>query len=184
MKWILATPKLTVIRMWFLAFTFIVAPAHADDFETVGDVLTLVTPLGTAAYVAYLRDWPGMKMYAWTFGATMATTFTLQFTTNEERPNGHGHSFPSGHTSAVAAPAAYIHLRYGLKKAILPLIATGITAASRVEANRHHVHDVLASVGFSYIFAWIFTKEPYTKNNLDVMPVMGDYYGVIIRLTF
>ena len=114
----------------------------------------------------------------------MATTFTLQFTTNEERPNGHGHSFPSGHTSAVAAPAAYIHLRYGLKKAILPLIATGITAASRVEANRHHVHDVLASVGFSYIFAWIFTKEPYTKNNLDVMPVMGDYYGVIIRLTF
>ena len=184
MKWSLSIQKLTLIRICFLAFIFIVAPAHADDFETVGDVLTVVTPLGTAAYVAYLKDWPGMKVYGWTFGASMATTFALQFTTNEERPNGRGHSFPSGHTTAVAAPAAYTHLRYGLKKALLPLTATGVTAASRVEANQHHVHDVLASVGLSYLFAWVFTKEPYTKNKLDLLPVMGDYYGVIIRFTF
>jgi len=104
----------------------------------------------------------------------------LKNTVREKRPNSNSTtSFPSGDASSVFSGASFIHKRYGFKYAILPYVVATYTAYSRVHANKHYRHDVVAGAVVGIASSWYFVT-PY--KNLQINPVLGaDYKGVEVN---
>ncbi len=111
----------------------------------------------------------------------------LKATTKRERPNGRGNkSFPSGHASQAASRAglARVNLRYfdlapwqeqGLSLG-LHGVAAG-TAWARVEANKHHLSDVLVGLALGNFLAQfateLFAHRLPSGARLDFAPAPG-----------
>lgn len=77
-----------------------------------------------------------------TFLATGAWVWALKATINEPRPNGAPYSFPSGHTAVAFATATTVHRHFGGVAGFLGYTAATMTAAARMEDNRHYFRDV------------------------------------------
>ena len=115
------------------------------------------------------------------------TTHILKYTVQEKRPDGSNNkSFPSGHTSAAFQGAAFIHLRYGIKYAILPYIGATFVGYSRIVSENHYTHDVIAGATIGSFFSWYFS-EPYKIKNVELKPTVfnsirgtDNLYGVQI----
>ena len=70
---------------------------------------------------------------------------TLKYTIREKRPNSSTRdSFPSGHTTSVFAFAAYVGCRHSLPWGIAAYSLAGLAGYSRINDNRHYLHDVVA----------------------------------------
>jgi hypothetical protein len=79
------------------------------------------------------------------------TTGALKYSVNETRPNGGAHSFPSGHASAAFTGAEFIRKEYGWGWAAPAYLAASFVAWSRVEADKHYTHDVLAGAAIGIL---------------------------------
>jgi hypothetical protein len=79
------------------------------------------------------------------------TTGILKYTVNETRPNGGAHSFPSGHASAAFTGAEFIRKEYGWGWGAPAYVAASFVAWSRVEADKHYTHDVLAGAAIGIL---------------------------------
>lgn len=77
-------------------------------------------------------------------GRTGIATAGLKYSIDETRPNGEPRSFPSGHTSIAFTGAEFIRKEYGWRWAAPAYVAASFVGWSRVKANKHYVHDVLA----------------------------------------
>jgi membrane-associated phospholipid phosphatase len=75
---------------------------------------------------------------------TQGTTQLIKLTTQRTRPDGSSLSFPSGHTSASFATAAVLQAHYGKKAGLPAYIMASWVAASRMQARRHYLSDVVA----------------------------------------
>ncbi len=148
--------------------------------ETIGDVLSVAIPATAYGTSLYLADKDGQMQFYKSFGTTMAATYALKYTVREKRPDSNNKdSFPSGHTSSAFAGASYIHMRYGLKYAVLPYILATYTAYSRVHANRHHTIDVVAGAAIGMLSSWYFVT-PY--KNLQITPIVdSDFKGLSLN---
>jgi len=163
--------------------------SNQDNIEKIGDYIQLIIPISAWATTLALGDTKGQIDFYKSFGATIATTQALKYTIDEQRPDGSDNlSFPSGHTSASFQGASFIHKRYGIKYAILPYIGASFVAFSRVYADKHYTHDVIAGALIGAGFAWYFTK-PYKVKNIEIEPLVmrskttkQNLYG--IKLTF
>jgi len=150
-------------RRWigaaWLALVLAPAPALAGDgFEKFGDVMRYALPAAALGVTAAKRDGEGAAMFAATAVPTLALAYGLKAAVHEQRPDHSGDdSFPSGHTAWAFLGASYLHYRYGWKYG-LPSYALGsLVAASRVEADKHFVHDVLASIVIANVSAYFLT---------------------------
>lgn len=77
--------------------------------------------------------------------AAQAVAQGLKESVHETRPDGSDRrSFPSGHTSMAFAAATSILDRRGLAEGIPALAVASFVGVARVEARKHHWHDVLA----------------------------------------
>ena len=80
---------------------------------------------------------------------------------DKERPNnGNNDSFPSGHTSTAFQGAAFIQKRYGWKYGAPAYVAASFVGYSRVEADKHHLEDVIAGAAIGILSSYYFTT-PY-----------------------
>ena len=147
----------------FFVFTAIFLFANADSawakgkgtVEQIGDYMQVIVPAYAFGMTINEDGWDGAKQFAYSFGATEAAVYGLKFAVNERRPNrADNRSFPSGHTASAMSGAAFIHKRYGLKRAIVPYLMTGFTAYSRVDANKHWWWDTVAGAALSGLIAW------------------------------
>ena len=148
-----------------------------ENIEKYGDIVQIMIPTIAYATTYYVDDKEGRNEFYKSFFATFGTTHLLKRTVKEERPNGNNtQSFPSGHTSASFQGATFIHNRYGLKYAILPYLGASFVGYSRVYADQHYTHDVLAGAligsGFSYYFS-----SPYKYKNINISPVVYSSAG-------
>ncbi len=99
----------------------------------------------------YRRAIGMLKASAYASGVTTA----LKYTIREPRPiNGHNerNSFPSGHTTTAFAFGGYVLAEHGWAYGAPALAVSTFVGISRINDNRHFLHDVLAgaTIGLSY----------------------------------
>lgn len=133
-------------------------PACGGHLETNGDVLVVLIPGAAYASTFYLDDKPGRYQFYKSFFAASLSTHALKSMAGKTRPDGSDNrSFPSGHTSASFQGAAFIHRRYGVRRAILPYLASAYVGYTRVEANKHDWTDVTAGAALGIASSWWLT---------------------------
>lgn len=141
--WVLWDPKFFIISLQSIALSLIVA----------GKVL-------------YEKDWQGLKQLITIQISVGVITEFLKRTVQRLRPNGADYkSFPSGHSSATFAAAAFVHQRYGLKKAIPAYMCASMVGCIRVYKQAHYPTDVFAGAAIAILTAYnLSTEKPATQS--------------------
>lgn len=153
------------------------------DIEKSGDVLQVALPVAAFASAFIWRNNQGSPAW-WQFAKTMGTSFLLTHglkrTINKERPNGGGHAFPSGHTSAAFTGAAFLERRFGWKVGIPVYLLAGYVGWTRVHTFHHDYWDVLAGAVVGIGSAYLFT----TRYKVNVSVLKLDDKGVVLSLKY
>ena len=171
-----ATPSLVGLLLCLVPN---VAALAKDDIRLAGDVLQFVLPATAAGLTLGHRDGEGVLQLGESLAVTLAATYALKYTVNEQRPNGGSQSFPSGHTSVSFSAAEFMRKRYGWEYGVPAYAAASFVAYSRVESGEHHPHDVIAGAGIGILSSYIFTK-PYKGWRVSVE---GDTKSCGLRLS-
>lgn len=133
------------------------------------DIIMLAMPTATLIGVCAAQDWEGLKQGAFTAATTAGVTLLLKYTIDETRPNfKNSHSFPSGHTSASFATAAFLQRRYGWKFGVPAYALSTYVAWGRVYSKNHHWWDVVAGAAIGAGSAYIFTRSWARDHDLRV----------------
>ena len=137
-----------------------IANLDKEDTATIGDFTRFLPGAAGLAMTLTAKDWQGLKQWLLVGGSSLAATDALKRITNKERPNAHNHrSFPSGHATAGFFGAGFISQRYGPRWGIPAWMLAAYTGASRVNAERHYVDDVLSSLSLGLMSNWLFTSS-------------------------
>jgi membrane-associated phospholipid phosphatase len=126
------------------------------------DTDDIASNLYKVAYVHTIlkQDWEGIPQLFLTDAVTNLTVDFLKDEVSSQRPDKSGNdSFPSGHTSDAFAPSFYIYQRYGLVEALPYLALSSYVGYARVKLDKHHPHDVGASILLSYGMSKLFSGE-------------------------
>lgn len=86
------------------------------------------------------------------YAVTVSTI--LKHTVREPRPADRAdlHSFPSGHTTSAFSFASLVAAEHSLPYGIGAIALASLTAASRINDNRHYLHDVVAGATIGTAF--------------------------------
>jgi len=141
-----------------------------EPLETFGDIGQFALPAAALGMTAVYKDGEGALDFIKALAVTEAVTYGLKYTINSERPDGGDHSFPSGHTAAAFAGAAFIQQRYGWDCGVPAYIAATLVGFSRITSKNHYAQDVLAGAAIGIGANLLFTKK-YEKKNLTVSPL-------------
>jgi hypothetical protein len=135
-------------------------------YEKAGSLLQYAIPAAglAATYFAQPDRQPDPDASFWLMGRSprhdllmavarsWAVTAALKYSVREERPNGgDNRSFPSGHTSLAATGAEFIRKEYGWGWGVPAYLLTGFVGWSRVQADQHFTHDVLAGAAIGIL---------------------------------
>jgi membrane-associated phospholipid phosphatase len=114
--------------------------------------------------------------------------------TNETRPNGTPHSFPSGHTSFAFAMAQFMHHEYGDLSVWYSIGAYSCATAvgvMRVAKNAHWISDVVAGAGIGILSTELVYLTHLYKwdcahiKNFDIFPFkVGKQKGLTMVYNF
>jgi membrane-associated phospholipid phosphatase len=166
------------------------------DFSLYGDMAGQLIP--NVAYVLgqSLAHWNGnerastraMGMFkATAYAASTATV--LKYTIREPRPNEHKdkNSFPSGHSTTAFAFGGYVFAEHGWQWGVPALALATLTGISRVNDNRHRVHDVLAgtTIGLAYAFGIAGVQGSKTVSTYQLIPLYdADVKGLALSYAY
>jgi len=141
--------------------------------EDIGNLTQVIVPAYAFGMAVNEDGWDGTKEFITQFAAMELAVNALKLTIHEQRPDASDHmSFPSGHSAAAFSGAAFIHKRYGFRRAIIPYLAAGFTGFSRIHANRHHTHDVIAGALIGGLIGYFMTsrKESNFDTSAEISP--------------
>lgn len=196
--WPLVYPErmLRLIGLFFIALTTSFSQDGPDSsherweyvLEDTGDVLQLALPITAGIMTLAKKDYQGTKKLAFSYGTTLAVTYSLKYLTHKRRPEGRLNydSFPSGHTASAFSGASFIQRRYGWKYGTYAYILATLVAVSRTEApdGYHDGWDVLGGAAVGIASTYLFTK-PYQKEHFDLGFSAGnDIYVLSFRYKF
>ena len=100
------------------------------------------------------------------FTSTIVTE-ALKQVTRERRPDGSSRtSFPSGHATAAFAVAT-MESHYHPRQSLLWYSGAALISESRVQLNRHYLHDVVAGAAVGYFTA---RYELHSRHGLLLFP--------------
>lgn len=101
-------------------------------------------------------------------------TQAIKIGTQRTRPDGTPFSFPSGHTAASFATATVLQREFGWKVGVPAYVGAAWIAASRVEAQRHFLSDVVAGATVGVLAGRAVTfGNRTTRFSLAPTPVAG-----------
>jgi len=103
------------------------------------------------------------------FLATVLVTGT-KYTVNRERPDGGGHSFPSGHAITAFCFAPVVQKYGGWELGIPAYALATLTAFARVEGYHHYLSDVIAGAALGII---VGNAVVYTPKDVTVSAGLG-----------
>ncbi|MBQ6110032.1 MAG: phosphatase PAP2 family protein [Alphaproteobacteria bacterium] len=128
--------------------------------EELGNYTQVMVPTYAFGMAISENDFESVRQFIYSFGSMELTVFGLKSAIKEPRPDkSDKNSFPSGHTASAVSGAAFIHKRYGIKRAIIPYMMAGFTGYTRIRAEKHHFHDVVAGAAISGLFTWMFVSR-------------------------
>lgn len=139
-----------------------------SDIEAAGDITQLAVPLYALGFVLYQEQDKAERaeaaaQFGYSYAATLGTVHALKLVIPAKRPDYEPgdpkNSFPSGHTASAFSGATFIHRRYGWRQAAVPYAFAAFTGYSRVEAERHHVRDVLVGAAIAAGWSWTLADE-------------------------
>lgn len=158
-----------------LAFCTLIGSACADSLDLLGKgTLTsearFASGSGNVLYLAagtllpLLQDGKDGKEHALrTADALLTSTLItegLKRIVREKRPDGSARtSFPSGHATAAFAVAT-MQSHYHPKQALLWYGGAALISESRVQLNRHYLHDVVAGAAVGYFTSRFELSRP------------------------
>ncbi|MDE6272960.1 MAG: phosphatase PAP2 family protein [Muribaculaceae bacterium] len=150
------------------------------------DVLALALPAGAIIATAINGDWEGMTQIGFTALVAGGTNLLLKYTVRELRPDySNYHSFPSLHSTAAFASAAYLQRRYGWKFGGPAYAVATYVAVGRVMAKKHHWWDCVVGAAIGAGSAYLFTTPWAKKHEFAVVPVANEeYIGVATSFNF
>ena len=107
-----------------------------------------------------------------------------KFIFEKTRPNASQSrtSFPSGHTTGAFIGATFLGKRYGPWWGVPAYTAAFITAYSRVDAEAHHVDDVIAGASVAYLSS-LYWITPHESNIWLTPTVSENAVGVAVTVT-
>lgn len=123
---------------------------------------------------------PAIGLYGLSGALAAGAVYGLKAWTHELRPDGSTYnSFPSGHTAAAFASAAWLDKEYGRRypwAAVGGYLLAGGTGALRVYNNRHWLGDVIAGAALGYLsvqasyalYPWIKQHIIHTHSKTEV----------------
>jgi len=164
-----------------MALLTVTATAHSyEKIEAVGDGAVVLVAVAAGGIPLLLDDREGLLQLVKSASLDLAATMALKYAVHERRPDGSdNHSFPSAHTSVAFTSAEYLRKRYGWEYGLPAYGLASFVAYSRVEADKHYFHDVLAGATIGMASSYFFTTANQ-KVNLSAEAAPG-YYG--LRLT-
>lgn len=179
--------QIAAVFLSMLVFTNL--SAKDARIEHSGDLIQIMIPVVAFATTLILDDEEGQTQFYKSFFSTVVATHSLKYAVQEERPDGSNNSsFPSGHTSASFQGATFIHKRYGFSYAVPAYIGAAFVGYSRVYADKHYTHDVVAGALIGSGFSYYFTT-PYKYKSTKIEPIVynsSDYKNTLygIRVTW
>ena len=95
--------------------------------------------------------------------------------TNRQRPDeSNAHSMPSGHTATGFATAGVLHRNFGWKVGVPAYAFAAYIGASRIDANRHHLSDVVLGAGIGLLSARAVSFPVGSRKfNVSLTPAPG-----------
>jgi membrane-associated phospholipid phosphatase len=160
------------------------ACASEEGWDDAGSLTRDALVIAAFGVPVLQGDWDGALQAGGSIGAASIITYGLKETFPEIRPDGSDNkSFPSGHTSVSFAAAATMQNRHGWKVGIPAHLAAAFVGLSRVEARKHHVHDVLVGAAIGEATGFLITHRKDAR--VQVFP-WGDTKsgGVALSMRF
>lgn len=129
-----------------------------------------------------------LGMFKATLYASSVTTI-LKYTIREPRPDNHKekNSFPSGHSTTVFAFAGYVWGEHGWKWGVPATALATFTGASRINDNRHFLHDVFAgaTIGLAYGYGISALEKKKSDHSVMIVPIyQHDTKGIALVREF
>ena len=126
--------------------------------ETAGTAVAIAMPLIAGGITLYKHDRKGLWQLAEETVLTVGTAYALKQIVRERRPDGSDwQSFPSDTTALSASGSAFLWRRYGWQYGLPAMAATQFVSYSRVQADKHHWYDTLASSAIAGGYALLVT---------------------------
>jgi membrane-associated phospholipid phosphatase len=94
----------------------------------------------------------------------------LKLAIDRQRPDGGGHSFPSGHTAAVFASASVLHGHFGWKTALPAYTLAAFVGWTRLRDEQHWLSDIGAGAAIGVIVGQTITSG-HRQRAWKVLPV-------------
>lgn len=166
-------PRLTRPYTNFLFGSRVAIPAAAGTWA-----------VGATAHVDEVRQLGSLLSRA--LGYTQMIVGTTKLIVGRRRPDGSDdRSFPSGHSANAFAMATALHRHCGRCVGVpLYAIAT-LTAAGRMEADKHYFSDVVTGAATGVLVAWSITRDTDNGSALRIVPGgAGGPASVAIGLRF
>ena len=152
-------------------------PVEANDgIEVAGEVLTFLLPAAAGGAVIGHKDGQGALQFVESGALALGSALALKYTIHEEGPDKSEHSFPSAHSSIAFSSAEFLRKRYGWNYGLPAYAAASFVAFSRVQADHHYVHDVIAGAAIGIGSAYLFTS-PYQGWNIQA-ETGNRFYGL------
>lgn len=155
-----------------LCLPFIDMQAQSRDVvKTSTDVLMFLPGAVGAGVSLFKGDYKGFYQLVGSGATAVATSYILKYTVKKERPDGSDNkSFPSNHTAAAFAGAAYLQRRYGWEWGAPAYAVSAYVAWGRVYSKRHDFWDVLAGAAIGVGSAYIYTRPFAREHNVVLGP--------------
>ncbi len=165
------------------------------DFSNYGDIAGRLVPnaayLLANAYLGYKGDENGYRRAMGMFKATAyagGTATVLKYIVREPRPHDHSqrNSFPSGHSSTAFAFSGYVWAEHGWKWGVPAMSVSLLTGLSRINDNKHRVHDVLAGATLGLVYGFgIQRLQQDEKNPVSFVPMIStEVKGIAAYMEF
>jgi hypothetical protein len=158
-------------------------PATGSSAEESGDVLRVAVPIAAWALTFHPDDPQGRRDFYESFAANVLATYALKQVVNKERIDGSDdNAFPSGHASTAFQGAAFLHRRYGIKRAWWAYALATYTGWTRIDAHEHDAVDVLGGAAIGIASSFLLTQRQ--EQGVVWVPEFGPgYVGLRFSLT-